>query len=117
MSHDRYFLTLCKRCCAFVSFRLVLFPVLLSGEHRPPARIGDNSGTGVEVQSPAYALHEQQFFLARGREGFQHSAGYQSINRGFRLGQSLRDDTGDNQRMVVGHFCGIHASCIQGGKV
>ncbi len=29
---------------------------------------GDNSGTGVEVQSPAYALHEQQFFLARGRE-------------------------------------------------
>ena len=36
---------------------------------------------------------------------------------GFRLGQSLRDDTGDNQRMVVGHFCGIHASCIQGGKV
>ncbi len=45
------------------------------------------------------------------------SAGYQGVDRRFRLGKFVRDDTGNDQCMMVRHFGAVHTPGIQVGQV
>ena len=97
---------------AFVFRLFVLLLVFRAVEYGSPARFDHGNGMGTECQPVHRGLDDQRLFPALGRECFEHTPGNHPVNGLFLPVKGFRDrmHTGDDQRVVVGHFPRVDAA-------